>query len=82
MTSDENEVIIDRYLRKGKLRNIDDYYYFQPIEYGISQTTINEKRKPVEHKIGILLSTKDYLKIVKLKIVKLKIDKLKIKQTK
>ena len=60
MTSDENEVILDKYMRKGKLRNIDDYYYFQPIEYGISQTTINEKRKPIEHKIKVLLSTQDY----------------------
>ena len=51
---------MDKHLRKGKLRNIDDYYYFQPIEYGISQTTINEKRKPIEHKIKVLLSTQDY----------------------
>ena len=55
MTSDENFVILDKYMRKGVLRQVNTYVYFQPLEFGLSQVMIDEITKPIQQKVKKLL---------------------------
>ena len=47
---EENEFIVDKYGRTGKLINIDDLYLFQPIELKDTQISVYDRTTPLELK--------------------------------
>ena len=51
---DENEPILDKYGRTGKLINIDDYYIFQPSELLNKNTSIFERSVPIDYKHSLI----------------------------
>jgi hypothetical protein len=50
LINDQNEYIIDKYGRIGHLINIDEYYLFQPVELNNTNSSIFDKRTPVDFK--------------------------------
>jgi len=50
LIEDENEFIVDRYGRNGKLINIGDYYLFQPVELKDKNISIFERSVPIDYK--------------------------------
>ena len=50
LIEDENEFIVDRYGRNGRLVNIGDYYLFQPIELKNKNISIYDRSVPLDYK--------------------------------
>jgi hypothetical protein len=50
LIEDENEFIVDRYGRNGRLVNIGDYYLFQPIELKNKNISIYDRSVPIDYK--------------------------------
>jgi hypothetical protein len=50
LIEDNNEYIIDKYGRNGRLINIDDYYLFQPLELLDKNISIYERSIPIDYK--------------------------------
>lgn len=50
LIEDENEFIVDKYGRNGKLVNIGEYYLFQPIELTDQSISIYERSVPLDYK--------------------------------
>ena len=50
LIEDENEFIVDRYGRNGRLINIGDYYLFQPIELKNKNISIYDRSVPIDFK--------------------------------
>ena len=50
LIEDENEFIVDKYGRNGRLVNIGDYYLFQPIELKDKNASIFERSVPIDYK--------------------------------
>ena len=50
LIEDENEIIVDRYGRNGRLVNIGDYYLFQPIELRNKNSSIYDISVPIDYK--------------------------------
>lgn len=50
LIEDENEFIIDKYGRNGRLVNIGEYYLFQPIELTDKSISIFERSVPIDFK--------------------------------
>lgn len=50
LIEDENEFIVDKYGRNGRLVNIGDYYLFQPIELNNENISIYERVVPIDYK--------------------------------
>jgi hypothetical protein len=50
LIEDENEFIVDRYGRNGKLVNIGEYYLFQPIELKNKNISIYDRSVPIDFK--------------------------------
>jgi hypothetical protein len=50
LIEDENEFIMDKYGRNGRLVNIGDYYLFQPIELKDKNASIFERSVPIDYK--------------------------------
>jgi hypothetical protein len=50
LIDDENEFIVDKYGRNGRLVNIGDYYLFQPIELKDKNISIFERSVPIDYK--------------------------------
>jgi hypothetical protein len=50
LIDDENEFIVDKYGRNGRLVNISDYYLFQPIELKDKNISIFERSVPIDYK--------------------------------
>jgi superfamily II DNA or RNA helicase/ferredoxin len=50
LIEDENEFIVDRYGRNGRLINIGDYYLFQPIELKDKNISIYDRSVPLDYK--------------------------------
>lgn len=50
LVDDENEFIIDKYERKGRLINIDDYYLFQPEELSNPNLSVFDRTVPIDFK--------------------------------
>lgn len=48
--NDENEFLVDRYQRTGKLVNIGDFYFFQPIEIESKEISIHDRVNPIDFK--------------------------------
>jgi hypothetical protein len=50
LIDDENEFIVDKYGRNGRLVNIGEYYLFQPIELKDKNISIFERSVPIDYK--------------------------------
>ena len=50
LIEDENEFIVDKYGRNGKLINIGDYYLFQPVELKDKNISIFDRSVPLDYK--------------------------------
>ena len=50
LIDDNNEFIVDKYGRNGRLVNIDNYYLFQPIELKDKNISIFDRVVPVDYK--------------------------------
>lgn len=50
LIEDENEFIMDKYGRNGRLVNIGDYYLFQPIELRDKNASIFDRSVPIDYK--------------------------------
>jgi superfamily II DNA or RNA helicase len=69
LIEDENEFIIDKYSRNGRLINIGEYYLFQPVELRDNNASIFDRSVPIDYK-------HDMIKFeIKQNIVKPVIDK-------
>jgi hypothetical protein len=51
---DENEIILDKYGRTGKLINIEEYYIFQPSELLNKNSSIFERSVPIDYKHSMI----------------------------
>ena len=54
LVDDDNEVIIDKYERKGRLINIDDYYLFQPEELSNPNISLFDRTVPIDYKRAMI----------------------------
>ena len=54
LIEDENEFIVDRYGRNGKLVNIGDYYLFQPVELKDKNISIFDRSVPIDYKHSMI----------------------------
>jgi hypothetical protein len=54
LIDDNNEFIIDKYGRNGRLVNIGDYYLFQPIELLDKNISIYERSVPIDYKHNMI----------------------------
>jgi superfamily II DNA or RNA helicase len=50
LIEDENEFIVDRYGRNGRLVNIGEYYLFQPVELKDKNISIYDRSVPIDFK--------------------------------
>jgi hypothetical protein len=50
LIEDNNEFIVDRYGRNGRLVNIGEYYLFQPIELNDKNISIYDRYTPIDYK--------------------------------
>ena len=50
LINDKNEIIADKYNRLGRLVNIGEYYFFQPIELNNDNISIYERSVPIPYK--------------------------------
>jgi hypothetical protein len=50
LIEDENEYITDKFNRIGHLRNIEEYYLFQPIELNNENISVFDRRNPIDFK--------------------------------
>ena len=50
LIDDNNEFIVDKYGRNGRLVNIDEYYLFQPIELRDKNVSIFDRTVPIDYK--------------------------------
>ena len=50
LIEDNNEFIVDKYGRNGRLINIGDYYLFQPVEILDKNVSIYERSIPIDYK--------------------------------
>jgi hypothetical protein len=50
LIEDKNEFIIDRYGRYGRLVNIGNYYFFQPLELNNPIIPLRDRQRPVDFK--------------------------------
>jgi hypothetical protein len=54
LIEDENEFIVDKYGRNGRLINIGDYYLFQPIELRDKNISIFDRSVPLDYKHNMI----------------------------
>ena len=54
LIEDNNEFIVDKYGRNGRLINIDDYYLFQPIELKDKHISIFDRSVPLDYKHSMI----------------------------
>ena len=77
LIEDENEFIVDKYGRNGRLINISDYYLFQPIELKDKNISIFDRSVPLDYKHN-MINFELKQDIVKQVIDKRNIDKISI----
>ena len=54
LIEDNNEFITDRYGRNGRLVNIGDYYFFQPLELKDTNISIYDRSVPIDYKHNMI----------------------------
>jgi superfamily II DNA or RNA helicase len=77
LIEDNNEFIVDKYGRNGRLVNIGDYYLFQPIELLDKNISIYERSTPIDFKhntVNFEINKELTLPLKKTKINKLIIE--------
>ena len=77
LIEDENEFIVDKYGRNGRLINIGEYYLFQPIELINKNISIYDRTVPLDYKHD-MINFELKQNIVKPVIDKRNIDKIEI----
>ena len=77
LIEDENEFIVDKYGRNGRLINIGDYYLFQPVELKDKNISIFDRSVPLDYKHN-MISFELKQDIVKPVIDKRNIDKISL----
>jgi superfamily II DNA or RNA helicase/ferredoxin len=77
LIEDENEFIVDKYGRNGRLINIGEYYLFQPVELKDKNISIYERSVPLDFKHD-MINFELKQDIVKPVIGKNDLDKMKI----
>jgi ferredoxin len=77
LIEDENEFIVDKYGRNGRLINIGEYYLFQPIELINKNISIYDRTVPLDYKHN-MINFELKQNIVKPVIDKRNIDKIEI----
>ena len=75
LIEDNNEFIVDKYGRNGRLINIDDYYLFQPIELRNKNISIFDRSVPIDYKHD-MINFEINQNIVKPVIDKRNVDKM------
>jgi hypothetical protein len=50
LIDDENEFIVDKYGRNGRLVNVGDYYLFQPLELRDKNASLFDRSVPIDYK--------------------------------
>jgi len=81
LIEDENEFIVDRYGRNGRLVNIGEYYLFQPIELKNKNISIFDRSVPLDFKHN-MVNFELKQNIVKSVIDKRNLNKISIKEDK
>lgn len=81
LIEDENEFIVDRYGRNGRLVNIGEYYLFQPIELKDKNISIFDRSVPLDFKHN-MVNFELKQNIVKSVIDKRNLNKISIKEDK
>ena len=79
LIEDENEFIVDRYGRNGRLVNIGEYYLFQPIELKDKNISIFDRSVPLDFKHN-MVNFELKQNIVKSVIDKRNLNKISIKE--
>jgi ribosomal protein L12E/L44/L45/RPP1/RPP2 len=61
LIQDENEFIVDKYGRNGRLINIGEYYLFQPVELKYKNASIYDRSTPLDFKneVGVFKINKN-----------------------
>jgi hypothetical protein len=77
LIEDENEFIVDKYGRNGRLINIGEYYLFQPIELKDKNISIYERSVPLDFKHD-MINFELKQNIVKPVIEKIDLNNMKI----
>jgi len=54
LIEDNNEFIVDKYGRNGRLINIGDYYLFQPVELTNKNVSIFDRSVPIDYKHSMI----------------------------
>jgi len=72
LIDDENEFIVDKYGRNGRLVNVGEYYLFQPLELRNKNASIFDRSVPIDYKHNMIQFE------IKQNIVKPVIDKRNI----
>jgi hypothetical protein len=54
LIEDENEFIVDKYGRNGRLINIGDYYLFQPVELQDKNISLFDRSVPIDYKHSMI----------------------------
>ena len=54
LIEDENEFIVDKYGRNGRLVNIGEYYLFQPVELRDKNASIFDRSVPIDYKHSMI----------------------------
>jgi hypothetical protein len=54
LIEDNNEFIVDKYGRNGRLINIGDYYLFQPVELKNNNISIFDRSVPIDYKHSMI----------------------------
>merc|ERR1711991_679378 len=50
LIKDKNEYLVDMFNRIGTLKNIDDYYFFQPLELNDENTQMYDNKHLIDNK--------------------------------
>ena len=79
LIEDNNEFIVDKYGRNGKLINIGEYYLFQPIELRDKHISIFDRSVPIDYKHN-MINFEIKQNIVKPVIDKRNIDKIIVEE--
>lgn len=78
LIEDNNEFIVDKYGRNGRLVNIGDYYLFQPVELLDKNISVYDRNRPIEFKHNTIKF--EIKKDLTLPLKKTKVNKLIVEE--
>lgn len=72
LVNDKNELVLDKYGRYGRLVNIGEYYFFQPIELKDTNISIYERSVPIPFKAsGIKVNIEELVSVPERKSIEI-----------